>query len=315
MKTFKIFRQFKFSLAGSVCAALLLCVLFLNCTFTSFAVETSHWTPYFVNPKWSAYPGTFTIYDDGITQESNATFTNRYVYASFDSMIESYSDDSLPGGFTYNGTIGFSVSLSVPSATVNFTDLTSFTGYSNLWAMIDKVEVVIDGQTYVPFLTKTALDKATAYLTVNDLYVTTSSRVLVRVYWSGYSVIELGRANTHKAPYRVYATAYSGVVSLGSNYSLNGTTEGFKDNLGDFNDQLNQGEATEKTLTDSAFTNMDSATNDFFVNPSADVLAGAAFYVTCVTSLYNNLGSFKYVITAILTFIILRFIFRKVKGG
>jgi len=92
-------------------------------------------------------------------------------------------------------------------------------------------------------------------------------------------------------------------------------TDAFNDSNESFNDTVNDAHSVEQSLTDNAFTNVGSATSEYFTQPSTNVLAGAAFYTACINGLYNNMGDFKYILFVGLMFIILRFIFRKVKGG
>lgn len=91
-------------------------------------------------------------------------------------------------------------------------------------------------------------------------------------------------------------------------------TEDFNDDIDDFRTDIEDAEAQEKELTDSAFANLGAATSEYFQSPSANVLSGASFYVTCITGFYDAMGDFKYVIIAGITFMLLNFIFRK-KGG
>ena len=91
--------------------------------------------------------------------------------------------------------------------------------------------------------------------------------------------------------------------------------DAFKDANSSFNDTVSDAQDVEHSLTDQAFSDVGNAADEFFQQPTTDILAGAAFYSACVTGLYNNLGDFKYIVFACLMFIILRFIFRKVKAG
>lgn len=88
----------------------------------------------------------------------------------------------------------------------------------------------------------------------------------------------------------------------------------FNDDESAFNDAVEAGDAIEKDLTDTSFSNLNSATSEYFQTPSANVLSGASFYVTCITGFYDAMGDFKYVIIAGIMFLLLNFIFRK-KGG
>lgn len=153
----------------------------------------------------------------------------------------------------------------------------------------------------------------------NPVYLTNSARFTVNFYFSGFFTYGSDSSDTVTSDdFRVNlgTTLYNPQVKYWSgNINDPENIDDFTAANNAFDSSLAAGEAAEKNLTDTAFVDVGSAADEYFVNPASGVLSGAAFYTACVTGLYNSLGDFQYILLIIITFIILRFIFRKVKGG
>lgn len=267
--------------------------------FPSFAADTVEFYPEFANPKWNYYIDSVQPYSDGITLEkgsvADSVFSDQYVYTTFKGTIESYSTTSMLGGYSYSGTLGIKFLASFPYATAtldNGTTVGTTTAVPNsvTYGQVDSVELIIDGTSYSPFLTKTALNEGVFYYTVKDLYASADNRVIVRLHVSGYTVFDLGRANTHHALERVYVKCEPNVFSNGSSYKLHGTTSGFKDNLSDFDNSMNEGSQKEDALSNKAIEDINSF--EFKdIKDDSSILSSLTFYSSVINLAYGSLGS------------------------
>lgn len=264
----------------------------------SFAAETVEFYPEFANPKWNYYIDSIQPYSDGITLQNGSSadsvFSDQYVYTTFRGIIESYSTASMLGGYSYCGTLGIKFSAIFPYATAtldNGANVGTTTSKPNsvTYGQVDSVELIIDGTSYSPFLTKTALNEGTFYYTVKDLYASADNRVIVRLHVSGYSVFDLGRANTHHALERVFVKCEPHVYSVGSSYKLRGTTSGFKDNLSDFDNSMNEGSQKEDALSNKAIGDVNSF--EFKdIKDDSSILSSLTFYSSVINLAYGSLG-------------------------
>lgn len=265
----------------------------------SFAADTVDFYPEFANPKWNYYIDSIQPYSDGITFENgsaaDSVFSDQYVYTTFKGTIESYSTASMLGGYSYSGTFGIKFLASFPYATATLDDgstvgTTTAKPNSVTYGQVDSVELIVDGTSYSPFLTKTSLNEGVCYYTVKDLYVSANNRVIVRLHVSGYTVFDLGRANTHHALDRVYIKCEPNVYSVGSAYTLQGTTSGFKDNLSNFDNSMNEGTQKEDALSDKAIGDINSF--EFKdIKDDSSILSSLTFYSSVINLAYGSLGS------------------------
>lgn len=264
----------------------------------SFAADTVEFYPQFANPKWNYYIDSIQPYSDAITLQNGSSadtvFSDQYVYTTFKGTIESYSTTSMLGGYSYSGTLGIKFLASFPYATATLDNgatvgTTTAKPNSVTYGQVDSVELIIDGTSYSPFLTKTALNEGVCYYTVKDLYASADNRVIVRLHVSGYTVFDLGRANTHHALDRVFVKCEPNVYSAGSAYKLRGTTSGFKDNLSDFDNSMNEGSQKENVLTDKAIGDVNSF--EFKdINDDSSILSSLTFYSSVINLAYGSLG-------------------------
>lgn len=268
--------------------------LFLFFCIPSLASDSVTFTPTMVSPVWSYYPDGFTPYTDDITSMpgklDDAIFKNQYFYAPFHGEIQTYSDASMLGGYSYSGTFGIKFAILWDPAEAS---LRGVNGGSIIaketYLMVDSVEFVIDGTSYSPFLTKTSVREGTAYYTLKDLYASADNRFLVKIHVSGYSWFDLGRSTRSGIIDRTYVQVNPNVTSL-SGYSVTGTTSGFKDNLTDFDNSLNEGSQKENALSNKAIGDINSF--EFKdIKDDSSILSSLTFYSSVINLAYGSLGS------------------------
>lgn len=268
--------------------------LFLFFCIPSFAADTVTFAPTMVSPVWSYYPDGFTPYSDDITSMpgnlDSAIFKNQYFYAPFHGTIETYSTASMLGGYSYSGTFGIKFAILWDPAEANLRGVNGGEIIAKeTYLMVDSVEFVIDGTTYSPFLTKTSVREGTAYYTMKDLYASSNNRFLVRINVSGYSWFDLGRSTRSGIIDRTYVSVNPNVTAL-DGYSVTGTTSGFKDNLTDFDNSMNEGSQKEDALSNKAIDDINSF--EFKdIKDDSSILSSLTFYSSVINLAYGSLGS------------------------
>jgi hypothetical protein len=277
------------------------------------AADTVTFAPTMVSPVWSYYPDGLTPFSDDITSMpgniDSAIFKNQYFYAPFHGTIETYSNNSMVGGYSYSGTFGVKFAILWDPAEANLRGVNGGKIIAKeTYLMVDSVEFVIDGTSYSPFLTKTSVREGTAYYTVKDLYASANNRFLVRIHVSGYSWFDLGRSTRSGIIDRTYVSVNPNVTAL-DGYSVTGTTSGFKDNLTDFDQSMNEGSSKENQLTDQAFDHINSY--EFSdLSSGAGMASALSFYSSVVMAGYTSLGDFKQLFGIVFALIIIVVILR-----
>lgn len=296
----KTFRRFKIFRSGSSSQRSLLsklfpvlCAIIIFCSpLTAYAADTVTFVPEFFNP--TNYTTVVSVNTSEATLGTPVNGSNyvRYMHAQYSGRACSYTTASLPGGYSYSGTLGIKTTLSVPKLGV----------YS-----IDSVVFVIDNQEYYPFCTQSNNTTVQAYLSVKDLVVSSSSRILVYTYWHGYDSAN-SIASDSNAP-KTSITFSSTVTMLGSGYKLEGTTSGFVDDISSFDDQMTEGSSKENNLTSSALTNVDSFE---LADPSSGsgMASALSFYSAVVTAGYVSLGDFQNLFIISLVIIVIMVLLR-----
>ena len=260
----------------------------------SFAADTVTFTPTMVSPVWSYYPDGFTPYSDDITSMpgtlDDAFFKQQYFYAPFHGEIQTYSDNSMLGGYSYSGTFGVKFAITWDPAEANLRGVDGGAIIAKeTYLMVDSVEFVIDGTSYSPFLVKTSVREGTAYYTFKDLYASANNRFLVKIHGSGYSWFDLGRSTRSGIIDRTYVQIDPNVTAL-SGYSATGTTSGFKDNLTNFDNAMNEGSKKEDDLSNKALEDINSF--EFKdINDDSSILSSLTFYSSVINLAYGSLGS------------------------
>lgn len=259
----------------------------------SFAADTVDFRPTLYNPTWSYYPGEFSFYKDNIRgipgNIDTAYYSRDIVYAPFDGVVESYSNESMLGGYSYTGTFAVNFSINYDNAIANITGSGTKIESKSTWAQVDRVEFIIDGNTYNPFLTKTSLTSGVAYLNVKDLYASADNRFIVKVYLSGYSWFNIGSTDNHGFIDRTYVQVNPNVSWVSNSYLIHGTTSGFKDNLTNFDQSMNEGSQKEDALTDKAIGDVNSF--EFKeIKDDSSILSSLTFYSSVISLAYGSLG-------------------------
>lgn len=275
------------------CAIAVFVTVFAFSCIPSFASNTVDFRPTMANPLWSYYPGEFSFYKDNIRsipgKIDNSYYSQDTVYAPFDGIVESYSNQSMLGGYSYSGTFAVNFSINYDDAMANITGSGTKIEAKSTWAQVDKVEFVIDGNTYSPFLTKTSLTSGTAYLNVKDLYASADNRFIVKVYLSGYSWFNIGSSDHHGYIDRTYVQVNPNVSWVSNSYVIHGTTSGFKDNLTNFDNSMNEGSQKEDALTDKAIGDVNSF--EFKdIKDDSSILSSLTFYSSVINLAYGSLG-------------------------
>lgn len=259
----------------------------------TFAADTVNFTPDWYAPKWNFRPTSIsseTYYVTGNENSSQITQTimrKRY-YVNWEGVLSCYTNNSVSGGYSYSGTLGLHF-----SGSANDFSPSTISGFSSgrSYGSIYKVGIVIDGQEYQPFLTKTALDEGTCYLTIKDLYASATNRMLVNLYFSGYTVYETSSASQYSPALDNFYVSFDPLLeNAGSAYFLTGTTAGFNDNLNDFNSGMNQGSQKENNLSDKAIEDINSF--EFKdIKDDSSILSSLTFYSSVINLAYGSLGS------------------------
>lgn len=292
----KTFRQFKIFRSGSSSQRSLLsklfpvlCAIIIICSpSTAYAADRVTFIPTFFSP--TSYQ-TCTLMTHSEIHVPGTSSYARIQDKAFSGCAVSYTTNILQGGYSYSGTLGVNVSLSI--ANMNFYN-------------IDSVSFIIDNQEYFPFCVQNNSTSLTAYLSLNALYVSSSSRILVRTYWHGTNYYNSDSStSTMPAEISYICTA----TNVSDSYRLTGTTSGFVDDISSFDDQMTEGSSKENNLTGSALTNVDSFE---LADPSSGsgMASALSFYSAVVTAGYVSLGDFQNLFVISLVIIVIMVLLR-----
>ena len=281
-------------LSRFICTFSVFIFVFAFSCISSYAADSVDFKPTLYNPTWSYYPGDFSFYKDNIRiipgEIDNSYYSQDTVYSPFDGLVESYSNQSMLGGYSYSGTFAVKFSINFDNAIANITGSGTKIESKSTWMQVNKVEFVIDGNTYSPFLTKTSLTSGTAYLNVKDLYASADNRFIVRVYVSGYSWFNTGSSDHHGFIDRTYVQVNPNVSWVSDSYVIHGTTSGFKDNLTNFDNAMQEGSKKEDTLSNKAIGDINSF--EFKdIKDDSSILSSLTFYSSVINLAYGSLGS------------------------
>lgn len=258
-----------------------------------FAADTVDFAPTWYAPTWNFRINSLEAGIGRKLDGTSYTYGNGGAIAFWNGTVTAYTNNQLSGGYSYSGTLAVNfnatfntvISGTIPSYKVNST-----------YGSVTSVEFVIDGQSYQPFLTKTSLTGGTAYFTVKDLYVSTTSRVLLNVNFSGYTNLLPADASGNGAlETNVFhlSNLYVGCtpsVTVNGSYVMHGTTSGFNDNINKFDDAMNEGTQKEDSLSNKAIGDINSF--EFKdIKDDSSILSSLTFYSSVINLAYGSLGS------------------------
>lgn len=260
-------------------------------------------------PEWQQTSYYYTV--DRIiparNHDSAGDWNDFYIFWSGYSYA--YSSNKLEGGYTYNGYVAVDYDV---LCNTTFGTSSHFTGKTDNLTVLTPT-LIFDNSTLPNSWNERRGDSSgRTWFLFKDLYVSGTDRVLFRFDFKGYTYVRnINMAVDHNFGIPDFkVNIQTDVIKYKpESYSLIGTTEGFNDNLTDFDNSMQQGSNAENNLTDTALGHINSY--EFSDLSSGSGMASAlSFYSSVVMAGYTSLGDFKQLFGIVFALIIIVVILR-----
>lgn len=272
-------------------------------TFPSFASNTVTFVPdwqqtsfYYtidsIMPVQVGGNGTISFNNASSSTHYNGTYNELYknndYYVFWSGSSYAYSSNKLEGGYSYSGYVAVDYSAVFTSIFGTSQHFNSHTDYVS----VTNPTLVFDNSTLPnSWNERTSDTKGKVWFLFKDLYVNGTDRVLFKFDFKGYTLVRAG-LNSGGYPLEDFnVNVITDILSYKpDSYSLTGTTEGFNDNLTDFDNSMNQGAQKENNLSDKAIGDINSF--EFKdIKDDSSILSSLTFYSSVINLAYGSLGS------------------------
>ena len=236
--------------------------------------------------------GTISFNNSGSPTHYNGTYNEIYknhdYYVFWSGSSYAYSSNKLQGGYSYSGYVAVDYSAAFTSI---FGTSQHFNSHTDYVSVTDPVLVFDNSTLPDSWNERTSDTSGKTWFLFKDLYVNATDRMLFRFDFKGYTLV---RAGSNSGGYPLEDFSVNVVTDVSSykpdSYSLTGTTEGFNDNLTDFDNAMNEGSKKENDLSDKAIGDINSF--EFKdINDDSSILSSLTFYSSVINLAYGSLGS------------------------
>lgn len=285
-----------------LCLIAVFVTVFAFSCIPSFAAETLTYIPEWEQTSYyysidSIVPvqvggnGTISFNNSASSTHYNGTYNEIYknndYYVFWHGSSYAYSTNKLQGGYSYSGYLAIEYSAIFDSI---FGTSSHFNSHTDYVSVTDPV-LVFDNSTLPNCNNVRSSDTGgKTWFIFKDLYVNGTDRMLFRFDFKGYTLVRAG-LSSGGYPLEDFNIKVTTDVKTyrPQDYSITGTTAGFKDNLTDFDNAMNEGSKKENVLSDKAISDVNSF--EFKdINDDSSILSSLTFYSSVITLAYGSLG-------------------------
>lgn len=233
----------------------------------------------------SAYRWDFNLYDSPTTNTITGSIKSlnsaNYFYNGY---VTCNSTSLVTAGYEYYGNMNVDYDLNVFVDTSSL-DTTKFNYRINLYPY--KVCMILGDQEVEGQIGSSS--SGDFWMPFSGVHVTTpDTRMKIRIYYTAHLWVY------NKSDQNNYFTMAPHInVNMflaNKSFAVSGTTTGFNDNLGNFNDSMTEGSQKENNLTDKAFGDINSF--EFKdIKDDSSILSSLTFYSSVINLAYGSLGS------------------------
>lgn len=266
------------------CAIAVFVTVFAFLCMPSFAADSVTFIP-----EWQQTSYYYTV--DRIVparlHDSGGDWNDYYIFWSGYSYA--YSSNKLAGGYTYNGyvAVDYDVTCNTSFATSNH-----FTNKTDNLTILTPTLVFDNSSMPNSWNERRGETQGRTWFLFKDLYVSATDRVLFRFDFKGYTYVRnINMAVDHNFGIPDFkVNIQTDVIQYRpESYSLTGTTEGFNDNLSNFNNSMNEGNQKENALSNKAIGDINSF--EFKdIKDDSSILSSLTFYSSVINLAYGSLG-------------------------
>lgn len=195
------------------------------------------------------------------------------------------SSELVPAGYEYSGNmnVDYDLNVSIDNSTI---DTTKFNYRVDIYPY--KVSLILGDQEIEGSFGAVG-DAGDFWMPFSGVHVTTpATRMKIRIYYTAQVWIY---NKTDENNYFNMAPHINVAMFLSNkSFGVTGTTTGFNDNLGNFNDSMTEGSQKENNLTDKALGDLNSF--EFKdIKDDSSILSSLTFYSSVINLAYGSLGS------------------------